>query len=659
MTRTPARPFPVVLCALLLAGAAVGARQTRTTPPGPAGPQSQRPTFRGDVELIRFDVLVVDRAGRHVPGLTAADFAVTVDGAPRPVETVAEVTHPRTPPPFPADVPLDVAANTGRPDRLVMLVLDDLHFRARTDEVKSLIRDVVTRLGDGASLGLVTTSGTFGVEITEDRAQLLRAIDAFLDRHDPGRGLRRPVVSTAGYVSRTGDPTSLSGGPSDPASFFGAFHGYRTVEDVAKMVAADDGRRKAFVWVSTALPGTNLVRFALHPPGDQPNPCDRSTAAAWFCNSINGMFTRLENSNASVYVVSPGGPVDGGGSLAPISAAAGGESFDAARDPRAVDKLVSVLDNYYMVGVLRGDLDRGPHAMAVTTTRPGATVRSRGTYTLEPKVSAPRNGTPLNRLAAAVEPVRDLPLRLHVLPLFTAKGDTQVLATLEVAADALPPPDAAGHFGDVVEFSVHAIDLKKKRVERSEARRVTMEWPRRAGRPDGLPAYRLQAVLRVTPGPHQFRASAISRGLDQSGSVYLQLDVPSGKDADVAVSGLVLASPRPPDTTPAIVRHGELEDVSLPFAPALDRVFPSSGDLRVFFQVRAKKDEPARGTLAIIDAADHAVIEVPWETTGKGVHGVERTLNLEGIPEGPCRIIATTVVNGVRVERTVGIRVGG
>src|SRR5262245_20894603 len=61
----------------------------------PAAPEPpQRPTFRSSVDIIYVNVIVRDKNGQPVRGLTGDDFVITEDGRPQAVRTFAyeEVT---------------------------------------------------------------------------------------------------------------------------------------------------------------------------------------------------------------------------------------------------------------------------------------------------------------------------------------------------------------------------------------------------------------------------------------------------------------------------------------------------------------------------------------------------------------------------------------
>ncbi len=108
------------------------ARRGRVAGPAVRGRTSRAPVFRGGVTLVPVDVTVLDHDEKPVPGLTAADFEVKLDGHLQPVRTVAyeEVALPSaaTRAGTPAAAPPREATNTAPPaePRLFVIMLDDL-----------------------------------------------------------------------------------------------------------------------------------------------------------------------------------------------------------------------------------------------------------------------------------------------------------------------------------------------------------------------------------------------------------------------------------------------------------------------------------------------------------------------------------------------------
>src|SRR5688572_15533278 len=104
----------------------------------------QRPVFRAGVETVQVDVVVRDRSGQPVRGLTADDFVILDRGKPQPVVTFTAVERQPEAPSFARQFPittrLDVSSNqTAQARQIVVLVLDDLHgYRGRDAVVKQI-----------------------------------------------------------------------------------------------------------------------------------------------------------------------------------------------------------------------------------------------------------------------------------------------------------------------------------------------------------------------------------------------------------------------------------------------------------------------------------------------------------------------------------------
>ena len=91
MTRTRA----LLTCGLLLAGR-VAAQVSPAPQPVPSA--APLPTFTAEVEQVVVDVVVTDKQGLPVTGLSKSDFSVEEDGAPQSVATFEAVQlAPATP----------------------------------------------------------------------------------------------------------------------------------------------------------------------------------------------------------------------------------------------------------------------------------------------------------------------------------------------------------------------------------------------------------------------------------------------------------------------------------------------------------------------------------------------------------------------------------
>ncbi len=538
----------------------------------------QQPTFRARTDLVQLDVVVVDAEGRPVRGLTKDDFLISDRTRPQAVAVFEEIAHERPPAPIlPPTLRQDVADNTtAATDRIVMLVLDDLHFQGKTDDVKIMALRVVEQIGTPASVGLVTTSGVFGVEPTSDRALLFRELDRFLDKFDP-EGKRVDPAVRSGLIMPDMGPgvAGPRAEPKDLARFFGDMTQYRTLEDVARMMGADDSRRKAFVWISGGNPGP--VRYSS--VGVEGSP-----TSDFYLNALGGLLEELRRSNVATYAVYTGD--FGGALLREVADLTGGFVIDPEDFEAGLARLASDLDHYYLLGFYPDNPQgRGFRQVDVRVNRPGLTVRHRRGYQPGGAPAPPKNETPLARLSGGIRPNPGLPLRFQAAAMpSAARGDARVLLAIDVESDrpAITEPD--GLMRDVLQYAVWAVDLQKKKVVRNVTReaRVILDARNDVRGPSDTVTYQVQASLVLPPGRYQLRASATSRKLAKGGSVYLEVDVPDFKKAGIALGGVVLAVA--PDFSVPLAAN-QMTRGWLPITPALSREFARDDTLRVICDV--------------------------------------------------------------------------
>ena len=128
--------------------------------------QKAIPAFPARAEAVTLDVVVVDKQGRPVRGLTAADFTVLEDGRPQTVVgfEAADLSAALPEPPATASGPVatNVKAADSRPGRAFVFVLDDLGLdpiRGAVDTKKAIARWLETKALPSDEVTIVNTSG--------------------------------------------------------------------------------------------------------------------------------------------------------------------------------------------------------------------------------------------------------------------------------------------------------------------------------------------------------------------------------------------------------------------------------------------------------------------------------------------------------------------
>ena len=184
---------------VLATGTSATAQTTTQTPP----PKPQDEVVRTYTELVQTDVMVMNKQGQFVDGLTKEDFELRIDGKPRPIEFFEKITAG-------SDEEAQLAAargattiNVKRPvpldrGRIVFFYLDDLHMdHAGVVAARKTISTYIDKhLGQNDQAALTSASGQIGFlqQLTGDRKVLRMALDRVTSRRYSSTDHDRPPM---------------------------------------------------------------------------------------------------------------------------------------------------------------------------------------------------------------------------------------------------------------------------------------------------------------------------------------------------------------------------------------------------------------------------------------------------------------------------------
>ena len=593
-------------------------------------PSPPQPTFRVGVDVVQVDVSVLDKDRKPVRGLTAAEFAITEDGTPRPIVAFVPVDlAEREAAPAAAawvrDVPRDVAANDLKPEgRLVVIMLDwSIRF-----EDQGLARRIATaainQLGPDDLAAVVFTSAFANAgtpqNFTADRARLLAAINRPF-----AMALHNPPIGP-GHDPRNGNDVMID----DPEGYesgdcYCRLCAPEAIVRVADAIRDVRGRRKSLLFIGTyvrlyeGLQGPSSRQGPAFKPGLGGRPVVYpGTCSARLKDARDKMTRAASVANLTIHVIDPVGmesernsPLGGGlvamldrrDDLAALADTTGGRAVMNTNAPEAlVPDVFAESQSYYLLAFAPADLSGKDkfHKIDVKVNRPGVSVRTRAGYYTEGTGARASVSSRMSPDAAALEgvlPATDVPLRVTVAP-FAMPGKTESAVAIVVGVEQQTAAAGAGPGGPVkvlaAAFERHGRSVQSQQQTVSVTR----------GPAASAANYEVLSRLALKPGRYDVRV-ALDAGPGRRASVYTDVEVPDFAKQPLSLSGIVLSASPALGSAPA-----DTFSNLLPIVPTARREFARSVRATAFVRVYQGTNDavqPASLTARIVDTSDRSV----------------------------------------------------
>jgi VWFA-related protein len=377
--------------------------------------QNPSPTFTAGVELVRTDAIVRDARGQFIADLNAGEFQVYEDGVPQEVVALTMIHGGREfnvlSPPVPQRDGLILPPNRPRSDtagRIFVIIIDDFHLEPanglKTRQIMGqLLRDLIH---DGDMFGIVSTGySSISEQLTYDRQVLESAITRI-----QGGGLRPRDIIEGAQGSQ--GPTELRHRAHVALSL-----AYEQMKNLEKV----QNRRKAVIYFSNGydfnpFAQSRLEEQALRARVDaadlQNDPFFRTQqssqmlAEAELVQELAELTRAANRANATIYTIDPRGLTAGPDMDADLRAPEWNAHVRASQDSLRViaeetGGFAIVNTNGFSAGLTRIDAETSDYyvlaysstnqdplkrlrRIEVKTTRPGATVFHRTSYTRAP-----------------------------------------------------------------------------------------------------------------------------------------------------------------------------------------------------------------------------------------------------------------------------------
>ena len=495
-----------------------------------ASAQSPQP-FRTATRLIELSVVVTDRDGRPVEGLTQADFSVTEEREPQKI-SLFEVRDDRVPTSstgqgtFRASTGANefsnaVAAGTGT---TTVLVLDRANAGFSTLRwAKQAIDNYLQRLRPGDRTALYAFDSGVRVlhDFTTDAASLRRALDLF-------------QAWTTGQYDASQAPPNDTGGMAvwlvDPGNAVADYYGERRAADsfkrlelVAEHLAAISGR-KNLIWVSEAFAiptglGRAEVLYRMHRATEALSnaqtsvyPVDaRGLVGSHSVNLGSGQaaFTTMASSHPNIETMRVVSDDTGGRTYAHTNA------LDVSIARAVHDSRLTYVLGYYPSSTL---LDGSFRQVNVKVRRSGVEVRHRAGYVAAaPPADAPGREAAIKKALEAPLQATGIGLAATVTPL---DGNAAVDLVIRIDVDGMLLQRDGPRWRGMADLLIARVERSGK-GEVSDAGPITIELSEAERSRAVVDGFRLNRRIKLDPLVHELRIVVRDPATGVAGSLVI------------------------------------------------------------------------------------------------------------------------------------------
>lgn len=599
---------------------------------------AQQPVFRSGIDVVAYDFTAVDRDGRPVTDLRPGEIALRINDRPRDIlsvefvaaATVDEKTVTAAPPPYSSN-----ARAVAR--RTLIIAVDDEHLPV--GEARGVLSDLgalLDQLAPGDRAGLIALKGAgTRVDLTTDIAVVRAALQGIAGKEQRRFG-QFAITPTESIAILEGDRQTLervvarectiamSAACPDQVRFEGESNGSAlerstrvTVEALRSLfenLASIEGP-KSVVLVSGGMFGTRRTRPLIEEAGAA---AARARVSVFALQAFDAL-------NDTTGARAPEGALREatlrGAGMQEVTDLTGGAFFRTAGSARpAVERIAGELSGYYLLTFESGAGERGNRLqrIALSTTRPGVTLRARPRFAATPRAAAGADGsTTRDALVRGPEPHRELPLRVAT---YAQQGTEPGAVKLVVLADT-----PAGIPQSIpVTFALVTHDLK-----------LGNQWSAALAARGEAP---IPTATSVPPGRYRLRAAAIaddgSRGTVEHAVIAMLTEAGPMKVSDVILGAASGGSFSPRlDFTRAdggAVAYIELYGM------------PDGADVAVTLERAATRDGEALGA-----------VPMTIRPRGRGTHFATGGISFAGLPDGDHAIRVVIEIAGVEMARLV------